>query len=342
MHLQSTATAALFCALATALPAETAPQSPTLETATPLGVFAVEGTQSDFKTTSSRLAIPLSVGLNVSAYVNNASSATLVGFNAWTGGVVTVDIAEQGGASVAPSSGPSIAGTSPSPSATNYQPGPHALRLTLRGTPGSRGLIEMWATGGLSAPGSITGGYQIDVGEDQSLEFDAPLLGFTRQSLVVQIPASGTLPILLRSEAKATQTAVGSFLYSSGMSLRFTPAPLHQAHAYGATCGPELAGTATPSGTDVVFDVKLTKGTPLAAGLLVVGTTPIEVAVPGIQCPLLTVPLITLGFSIDAQGAAGWQFRVPLVIEFDLRLQAAELGVQLATASHGLHVVNLR
>ena len=126
-----------------------------------------------------------------------------------------------------------------------------------------------------------------------------------------------------------------------GASLRFTPAPLCVGKRYGGSCaGPRLTGIGKPNGSDWTYELKYSGGTAGAAGLLVIGTRPISVQIPGFQYPLLTDVSIAVPFRQDNVGGALWSFRISQAIEVDFRVQAADLLG--AKTSNGLHAVCLR
>lgn len=314
----------------------------TLQTKTTLGVYATQGSASAHKVIGAAQPLPAGVMSSVGVTLGNNSAATLVSWQQWPGGIVTVDLSEQGGVNVAGSEAPARAGTTPTPVNGRLVAGPHALVLRLAGQAGTRGTIEMWATGGLNGPGTITGTYAVDVGDDSSVEFQANAFGSDSDTVAVTFPNSGTVDIALTSNVQASQGQVGGFLFKSGLSIRFTPAPTAAIGSIGDGCGPRLSGSVAASGQDYALDLRLTNATPLAPGLLVVGTKRVAIELPGIQCPLLTDVIVSVPFGVDAAGIASWKLAFPRNIDLSGRLQAADFGGSTPRASNGLHVFSLR
>lgn len=314
-----------------------------VSTLTPIGVYALQGNQTGFDAIAANVTIS-SAGASVTATVNNSNTfaTTMIHFRQWPSGIVNVDLTEQGAVTKGQNQSAASAGTSPSTNAGTFRPGPHSILLRLRGRAGTRGLLEMWASGGLSIPqGAVSGTYRVDVGNDGSVEYTGRVPGFSSQSFVVTIPTAGTLLIKLESIIKATQVTTGSTAYKMGASLRFTPTPLCVGKRYGESCvGPNLTGVGRASGSDWLFELKFSGGTPGAAGLLVLGSRPLSVQIPGFQCPLLTDVLVAVPFRQDNVGGALWNFRISQAIDVDIRIQAADLPG--AKTSNGLHVVCLR
>jgi hypothetical protein len=173
------------------------------------------------------------------------------------------------------------------------------------------------------------------------VEYAGAVPGFSSQSLVVEIPASGTLLVKLESIIKATYVTNGATLYKMAGYLTFRPTPLCVGKRYGGDCpGPQLTGIGAVSGSDWRYELTYAGGTPGGPGLLILGNRPTSVQISGIQCPLLTNVLVTVPFRQNSLGGAQWSFKIPQAIDVDLRAQAADL--QGAKASNGLHAVCLR
>jgi hypothetical protein len=331
---------AVFTAVVTT--AASTPAQTTLQTKTALGVYAVQGNASAHKVIGPAQSLPVGVMTSVGATLGNNSAAALVSWQQWPGGIVTVDLSEQGGVNVAASEGPARAGTTPTPINGRLVAGPHTLVLRLAGQAGTRGTIEMWATGGLNGPGTITGTYAVDVGDDSSVEFQAEAFGSDSEIVALTFPNSGTVDIAITADVQASQAQVGGFLFKSGLSVRFTPAPHAAIGSIGEGCGPRLSGSVAPSGQDYALDLRLSNAAPLMPGLLVVGTRRVEIGLPGIQCPLLTDVVVSVPFSVDASGTASWKLNFPRNLDLSGRLQAADFSGSAVRASNALHVFALR
>lgn len=342
--MQSTtfwATGLSALALSVPLTAQTVSLSGAMRSATPIGVFAQEGSNLQYKALPANQVIRPGSSGSISAQVGNTHSATLFGWRE-RNGVVSADISEQGGVSVAPSNAAAAAGTSGSAPNTRPQPGPHAFLLRVKGRPGTEALAEFWATGGTNGSTSdrVPGGYLIDFFNDRNPEFKAGIIGFARNSLVLRFPASGVIDIRLQSEVNLRRTQAGSLLYKSGLSVRVTPAPLCVGAPYGEGCGPELSASfsSQPNSRDIV-SVEASKARPGTPGLLGIGKRQLRVNIPGIMCPILVDPVIVAGFRFNNQGGAGWKAALPPNYRIELRMQVVALGLAAsAQASNGLHL----
>jgi hypothetical protein len=312
-----------------------------LVTKTPVAAYVRQGNQTDFKALAANVKIPATF-TSVDASLNNSFHSTLVDWST-QGAVIVVNLGDQGGVNLGTSGPAPTAGTSPSANVANLQPGPHSFLLKLSGPAGTKGLLEVWSSGGLNVPqGAVHGAYRVDIGDDNSVEFTGVVPGnLARQTFVVQIPTSGTLLVRLEADVQATQLTSGSTLYKMGATIQFTPSPLCVGKPYGDFCsGPLLSGAGQASGSSWLYTLKLTGGTANGIGWLVVGDRPVSVQVPGVQCPLLTNVLVAVPFVLDSVGTANWNFKVSQAVDIDLRVQAADFGT--ATASNGLHALCLR
>lgn len=311
---------------------------PSLKTHTAVGVYAKQGTRVDFSAIAAGTALRPGSTTSVSTHVNNTHSTTLIHWDRTKAGMVTASLGEQGGVTVGDREPPAVAGTTASPNA-RYTQGPHSVLLTLHGRAGTVGLVEAWATGGLSTPSrGLRGGYVMDIGNDGRAEFKAGLLGHASTALLVKFPASGTLHIKLQSEAEAKQTDKGGFLYKSGMSFRFRPGPLCTAINYGESCGPKLAvkiGRATTG--EYLFGMNYTGGTSDGRNLLIIGDQRVNIHIPGVRCALLTRPIVVIPFKSDRRGDSQWQFKVPSTVHLNLQVQGVDLNA--AKASNGVHII---
>ncbi len=313
----------------------------TMKTLTPVGVYARQGSRADFHTIAAGTTVAAGASTSVAARVHNSHAATLINWQLQRSGIVTASLSEQGGVAVAAGEADATVGTTGSPRLPSVQ-GPHSVVLKIRGRAGSIALIEAWATGGLSAPSrGVSGSYQMDLGNNGSVEFKAGLIGHSSTAFPIKFPASGVLIVKLQSEAKATQHGRGGVLYKSGMSFRMRPGPFCVALPYGDSCGPRLAvKTGATTTGDYLFGMSYSNATANSRHLLIVGDRRVNIRIPGIHCALLTRPVVVVPFKTNSRGVATWQFKVPRTIPVNAQVQGCDL--RTAKASNGVHVICLR
>jgi hypothetical protein len=114
-------------------------------------------------------------------------------------------------------------------------------------------------------------------------------------------------------------SVLGTFLLASTLT-----AQTYSLQDFGRQCGGDLQGTVvtTPNGTGLRLAV--TGAMPNAIAILVVGhPQPAPVQLPGSNCTLLVDPRVTLLAMTDAQGQAGFTFRVPPVLPIRIDFQVA-------------------
>lgn len=329
------------CSLLLAAPLVAQTTAHSLKTLTPVGVYAKQGSRVDFNSIAANTLVRPGGGSSVAAVLSNSHSTSMINWQIHNDGVVTASLGEQGGVAVRANEPAAVVGTSASPT-SNFVQGPHAVLLTLRGRPGSSALVEAWATGGLNRSSrGIRGGYVLDVGNDRSAEFRADLIGHATTAFPVKFPASGVLEVMLQSEAEATQSDPGGFLYKSGMSFRFSPSPVAVAINYGESCGPKLAvKVGMAASGDYLFGMSYSGGTPDGRNILILGDRRVSIQIPGVRCPLLTRPMVVVPFKSDSRGGSRWQFQVPAVADINAQIQACDLAA--AKASNGVHVICLK
>ncbi len=308
-----------------------------LTTLSPYGNFAQEGSAVDFQSIPATKEIS-APGTTVAANLNNVSAATLISFFV-RGDVVTLDVSEQG-TGQGSATAPVVAGTTPSPSRASIAQGPHELLFEIRGRPGTRGLLELWATG-LASVGTVVK-LSVDIGNNQSIDFSSTPTAagsFDRQEGGIMIPASGILSFRVVTSASLVQRQ-GYSVYKTGLSLRFTPGVACDVEAYGRSCGPRLVGTSTTTGTQRSLTLALQTAHRVTPGILLIGTTRLALAIPGTSCFLNSDAIATLGFVTDASGSALRRFDFPSATMFSLTLQDAVFpGLTSIETSNGVSVV---
>ncbi|MCB9892180.1 MAG: hypothetical protein H6832_07675 [Planctomycetes bacterium] len=307
-----------------------------LTTLTDYGNFAREGTALAYQSIAANKDIP-STGTSVSANLSNTSAATLISHFV-RGDVVTVDVSEQGTATA--SSTTAIAGTTASPSNTAVVQGPHELLFEIKGRAGTRGLLEMWASGIAQAGSGVKLG--VDIDNDQTIDFasvPSTTGSFDRAERSITIPASGLLQFRIVTSASITLRS-GYTVYKTGLSIRFTPGVACDIEAYGQSCGPRLGGMSTTTGTQRSLTLALASSNPTTPTVLIIGNQRLALQLPGTNCYLHSNYIASLGFVTDASGNAVQKFDFPANAMFSLTLQDAMFpGLTSIETTNGLSVV---
>jgi hypothetical protein len=312
------------------------PVSGELRTVAPYGNFARDGASLDFKSWPASTLLPASTTSTIGALAGNAFADTLVSWNVWPGDILTCDVSEQGGGSVA--SLPISAGTTSSASAATLQQGVHELRLVIRGTPGLRGKVEAWASGVARTGSSVT--MALDVGDDASLDFSVAIAGgegFDRRQWDRNLDASGSLRVRIVTDARCA-LASGDTLYKTGISVRFTPGAFCEIGSYGSACGGWLVGFDDLVGSGRRVSLQLNGAAPGASAVLVLGLRQVLLPLPGTTCLLLAEPLVLLPFTTDAYGGAQQALVAPLGPLVADAQHVVLAGGQL-TSSNGVAIV---
>jgi hypothetical protein len=302
-----------------------------LVTVKPYGNHAREGSRQDFASWPVNTALPAGQS-HIGAQADNAFADTILGWNIWPGDIVTADVSDQGGGSAG--AGPLVVGTTSSPSLATLQQGPHELRLRILGAPGTRGKIEVWATGAVE-PGARAS-LAADLHDDTSIDFRVDITtrvgSFDRRQWSVALDQAGELRVRIITEASAA-IATGHTVYKTGISVRFTPGSFCDLSSYGSWCGPYLTGSDAMSGQTREFTLQLGGATPGAAGLLLLGTQRLSLPLPGTVCLLQTDPLVVIPFAVDGNGFATTKLGAPLGLPLAVNLQDVLITQALSVTS---------
>lgn len=304
-----------------------------MTTLTPYGNFAREANRLAFKSLPAKTPIA-SPGTTVAANLNNTSAATIVGWRV-RAGVASMDVSEQGTGNAG-----SIAGTTRSTAAINVTQGSHELLFEIAGRAGTRGLLEMWASGIAQAGSGVK--MAVDVGNDNTIDFSSSAStggSFDRFERSATIPRSGVLSIRIITTASLALRS-GYAVYKTGLSVRFTPGIACDVTPYGTSCGPRLTGQTTTTGAQRTLGLELATKSPLTPGVLVIGNRRLALQIGGTRCFLLSNFVASVGFVTDAKGVASRKFAFPATLQFSLTLQDAIFpGLTSLQTSNGLEVV---
>lgn len=323
------AVASSWMALVPALAGQ--PLTAELKTATPYGNFARDAGTQDFASLPAGTSIP-SAGTSVAANTGNAFADSLVGWRVRSG-VASVDASEQGGGS-----GMLAVGTTPSPSAGNVVQAAHALRFLVRGAPGLRGKLEVWASGLVRSGSNAT--LQADVGDDGSIDFAwvATEAGsFRKSQWDVALGANGELAVRMISDARATLPG-GDTIYKVGLSVVFTPGAFCDMVSYGPSCGPGLSGSDSEDGQTRQLTLQVGDAPVSSPGVLVFGTNRLNLMIPGTNCFLLTDIVVSLPAGTDASGLVRKVLSVPFGPQLQANVQAIVLGGGGLTSTNGVAI----
>ena len=333
----------LFYSAVVALACSAAPAAQAIQaqmrTLTNYGNFARIGTGAPaLKTLPANRTIPGS-GVSLGVNKNSVFADTLIGWRV-RGNIASADVSEQGGGNTR---GVLVtSGTTVSTSANRVVQAPHALLFEIRGPRGTRGQLEMWASGVARAGTKVT--MSIDVHNNGRLDFTSNITAagsFERHEMSGTIPASGVLRIRILTSATLALSR-GNTLYKTGLSIRFTPGVGCDVTPYGASCGPRLSGSTKSAvrGGARQLVLELTRAARSSAGLLVLGSQRLNARIPGTSCFLLANALVVLPFVTDAAGSAEHKFKFPSSQQFTLFTQDAVISRSLqVTTSNGVAVV---
>jgi len=158
------------------------------------------------------------------------------------------------------------------------------------------GIVTVSATG--SRVGFGTNSLGVDIGADYNSEVAVTdLQGPLQQQFRVCIQGELRIRIWLSVTSGGWQSSSHGDGASLDAAITFTPlVPAAEVQAYGATCGPLLDASDTPTG--LVHELRFTllpSAVPDLA-LCVLGSGRTLLPIPGTACRLRTVPLITLPF----------------------------------------------
>lgn len=305
-----------------------------LATVAPYGNYAVEGSYVDAQELAADHVLD-SGFTTIAANTGNASAETIIGFETAPGGVVAASVSEQ-------ATGWGIGGSldfgSMARTTGIRTPGPHDLRLRIRGAAKGRGKLELWAMGFVSvgARTSIT----VQVGPDKTVGFTyvaGPGVIFDRRQWDMRLGPNGILDVVIRTDGRAVAATGARATYFSGVTVRFTPGTFATIEPYGRSCAPRLTAYETTAAGAHDVHLDLAGGPASAFGVLVIGSQTWNVPITGTACLLLTDPAATLPLSTDALGGATSTLRLPPVARrLDLRLQEIVVGASGLTSSNGV------
>lgn len=304
--------------LALSIPAQTV--SGELRTRTQYGLFVIDPGGSDFKTMAPNTLLPQGSS-SIDALVSNGGITTLFGVQTH-GNVTSCDVSEQGAGS-----GAVLGGSTPSPTLTNVQQGPHELTYRILGSAGLRGKIEVWASG-VAFDSSIVR-LAAAVADPNTIDFNlvthSGIQVFDRRQWDVRLDPSGRREVRILTDALLKPDTSGRALYKTGISVVFTPGAFCDIEGYGADCGAHLTASDNVTGNTRTVVAALSDAPPNAPALLVVGTQRLAVQLPGTSCLLRTDPLAAVPFTIDATGYFRLPFSLPATLAFAANCQTVFL-----------------
>ncbi len=336
--MKSLRSASLLAILASAVPAQIGPVSPTLHlsTETAVGVFAKDGPLVDVQIVAAGTPIPVPFALNAQAGGGQASTRATPQSPTTNLGV---HIHEDGSAVRNSALSDPSAGTTSSPAASTQLSSPHAFLMDLRGA--LQGKIVMHLTG--DATSGARAWAAVDVGADGSIEFQQAVNGNAHRAEVgVSSPSGVPVIIAMFGFADTDPGRLGSG-YRADLTVEFEPDMPCAITQYGQGCGPVLDGSDTLRGNVHVFDFKVSGAFPNAPVAMVFGDRPIAVRIPGTNCPLLAFPLVLVNLRADANGDAQLGIKVAGPMSGAAYLQAlpfrlSAVGGLEITSSNGLKV----
>ncbi|HMQ21421.1 MAG TPA: hypothetical protein PKE00_02970 [Planctomycetota bacterium] len=305
------------CLLAASISAQTTTAE--LRAATQFGNFARDGAAINLHTRPADYLFAQTE--RVSAAQGRVKSSSYLTWSVSPTGVVSVGMSEEGSAGA--STGLVIGGTTTSTSTANLPPGPHEVRLSLRGAPSLAGKIEVEASGVARSISILS--LAVDVGDDQSTDFSltvpsTELVTMRSQQWPVRFDANGRFAVRIITDARAIATT--TFEYWARITMRFTPGSFCAIEPYGQSCGPWLLGNDTVSGASRLVSLQVRGALGNPPGMLIFGATRLALPLPGTQCFLNTNMIVGLPIQAPYNGSGQWNFWTPVNRRFIVNSQA--------------------
>lgn len=313
-------------------------QAPQAATATDYGVFASNGTTTNYDAKATGTAIGRGLGVRAAAGGGpmtrpDAHASTFVGPAASFTGGVGLRIVEAGAAHGASPTSTSAAGTADAPSGTaSPAQASHDVSITYAVTAGTAGTVSIqWqarASGGASATAAV------DVDGDGVADWSGTAAASAQTTLPVTAGANG-VTLAIETGGSAAVTGVGDAGYHSSLTVLFRPGGGTGGLSCtwtpsGAQCLGALAGSDSQQRGYLDLTLAVTGAARTGFGILVVGTaaaapTPLPLG----SCQLLVDPGTNGGlraFATDGNGDATLRFRVRAV-PFQFDFQALSFGL---------------
>lgn len=310
----------LFCL---ALSASLSAQDITVKAQSDVSSLATSGSTSDFRTVKagSSVTVAETASHSESLQVYNVSASTTTGYASFTqsGMASYVDVINNKFVYAltakflhnGTTSGDGVASTSPSNSAGSATPGACVWLVTIRHPSNVVGdLLLRWrAQQNPRAKLSV----QVDVGNDNSVDFSADSTQESTKELAIPVTFNnGPLVIKVTTDSFSDAKGEGGYHnFNQSLTLNLVKKGVCNLVTYGSSCGgAKLDAGMFKVGGSSILQMKLSGGVKNGFFVRVVGTTRINVPLPG-NCPLLADPSIVELLSSDSNGAYTEAFTMP-------------------------------
>ncbi|MCA8954804.1 MAG: hypothetical protein KDC87_01950 [Planctomycetes bacterium] len=196
-------------------------------------------------------------------------------------------------------------GTAAPPATSGAQIVPHSWLLRYTGTPGQRVRVQFRLRSSVAGSATISGVAKVDVGNDNSVEFNAPLDGSRYMgNHTLAIGSSGVADVRIETGVLLTSTSASPAGYNLVLDVAYEPlrGMLASVSPYGPLCGPEVFGVSWESTTNRWLRLLLEGAPANTPTTLIAGVQRIQLPLPGVTCELLTQPVVMVPMLTNSVG----------------------------------------